>query len=165
MRLLRSILLASSKPKPEIPNYDGSFSTEVLLDWINELEKYFECEEVSEDQRVKFAATKLKGHTALWWDNVQVERIRMNKLPIKKWPRMVAKLKSRFLPKDYQIALHRQVQNLRQKWMTVREYIEEFYRVNLRASYTEDTPEKTTRYVNGLRLEILDEISILSPKI
>ena len=77
---------------------------------------------------------------------------------------MVAKLKGRIFPKDYQISLHRQVQNLRQKWMIVREYTEEFYRVNLRASYTEDTLEKTARYVNGLRLEILDEISILSPK-
>ena len=48
--------------------------------------------------------------------------------------------------------------------MTVKEYTKEFYRVNLRASYTDDTPEKTTRYVNGLRMEILDEISILSPR-
>ena len=48
--------------------------------------------------------------------------------------------------------------------MTVREYTEEFYKINLRASYLEDTREKTTRYVNGLRLEILDEIGILSPQ-
>lgn len=32
IKLLRSVLLASSKPKPKILNYDGSFSTEVLLD-------------------------------------------------------------------------------------------------------------------------------------
>jgi len=44
-------------------------------------------------------------------------------------------------------------------------YTEEFYQVNLRAGYIEDTPEKTTRFVNGLRLEILDEKSIISPKI
>eukprot|EP00253_Pinus_taeda_P015626 PITA_15626 len=48
--------------------------------------------------------------------------------------------------------------------MTVKEYTEEFYRVNLRAGYIDDTLEKTVRYVNGLRLEILDEISILSPR-
>ena len=36
--------------------------------------------------------------------------------------------------------------------------------MNLRASYTEDTQRKTTRFVNGLRLEILDKISIISPK-
>eukprot|EP00253_Pinus_taeda_P014651 PITA_14651 len=48
--------------------------------------------------------------------------------------------------------------------MTVKEYTEEFYRVNLQAGYIDDTLEKTARYVNGLRLEILDEISILSPR-
>ena len=48
--------------------------------------------------------------------------------------------------------------------MIVKEYTEEFYRVNLWVGYTDDTPEKTTRYVNGLRLEILDEINILSPR-
>lgn len=32
MRLLRLVLIASSKPKPEIPKYDGSLSIEVLLD-------------------------------------------------------------------------------------------------------------------------------------
>ena len=34
----------------------------------------------------------------------------------------------------------------------------------MRNGYTDDTLEKITRYVNGLRLEILDEISILSPR-
>ena len=77
---------------------------------------------------------------------------------------MVAKLKGKFMLKDYQIALHRQVKNLKHKGMIVRECTEEFYRVNLRVGYTEDTLEKIARYVNGLRLEILDEISILSPK-
>ena len=133
MRLLRLVLLASNKPKLEISNYDGSLSTEVLLDCINEWDKYFECEEVSEDQRVKVAATKLNGHVALWWDNVQTERRRLNMLLIKTLSRMVSKLKGRFLPKDNQIALHRKVKNLKQKGMTVREYIEEFYQVNLRA--------------------------------
>eukprot|EP00253_Pinus_taeda_P011069 PITA_11069 len=41
---------------------------------------------------------------------------------------MVAKLKGKFLPKDYQVDLCRRVQNLRQKGMTVKEYTEEFYR-------------------------------------
>lgn len=127
MRLLRSVLLARSKPKPKLQNYDGNLFTIVLLDWINEMDKYFECEEVSEDRRVMFAAAKLKGHAALWRDNVQIERGRLNKFSIKKFSRMVDKLKGIFLPKDYQIAPHRQVQNLKQKGMIVREYSEEFY--------------------------------------
>eukprot|EP00253_Pinus_taeda_P023971 PITA_23971 len=163
VKLLKSVLSSTSKPKPELPTYDGSLSIDVVLDWISEMDKYFECEEISEDYRVKFAATKLEGHATLWWDSVQNERKRLNKPPIKTWTRMVAKLKGRFLPRDYQIALHRQVQNLRQRGLTLKEYMEEFYQGNLRAGYIEDTPERTARYVNGLRMEILDEISILSP--
>lgn len=103
------------------------------------MDKYFKCEEVSEDYRVRFTATKLKGHVALWWDSVQTERKRLNKFPVKTWLRMVAKLKGIFFPNDYQITLQRQVHNLKQKGMMVREYTKELYSVNLRARYTKDT--------------------------
>eukprot|EP00253_Pinus_taeda_P024797 PITA_24797 len=164
LRLLKSVLLSSHKPRHELPTYDGSLSADVLLDWLSEVNKFFEFEETSEDKQVKFATTKLKGHASLWWDSVQVERKRLHKQPIKKWARMEAKLKEKFLPKDYQIMLYRQVQNLKQRGMTVREFTEEFYKLNLRVGYVEDTSEKTARFVNGLRGEILDEIDILSPQ-
>ena len=107
----------------------------------------------------------MKGHAALWWDGVQEERRRVGKKPIKSWTRMMAKLKVKFLPRDYQLTLYKQIQNLRQRLLTVKEYTEEFYRVSIRAGQFQDTPEKTARYVNGLKLEIQDEIGILSPKI
>ena len=77
---------------------------------------------------------------------------------------MMAKLKGKFLPSDYQLTLFRQMQNLRQRLLTVKEYIEEFYKVSIRAGQFQDTLEKTARYVNGLRLDIQDEIGLLSPK-
>ena len=46
--------------------------------------------------------------------------------------------------------------------MTVRDYTEEFYKVNIRSGHMEDTPERVTRYVNGLRFDIQDELSLLS---
>ena len=56
------------------------------------------------------------------------------------------------------------MQNLRQKLLTVREYTEEFYKVNIRARYTEDNSKKVAKYMNGLRLNIQDEMSLFSPK-
>ena len=38
----------------------------------------------------------------------------------------------------------------------------ELYKVNLRESYIEDTYEKTTRYINGLRMDIQEEMCMLS---
>eukprot|EP00253_Pinus_taeda_P013558 PITA_13558 len=121
------------------------------------MDKYFESEEVNKDRRVRFAATKLKGQAALWWDSVQNERKRMKKLLIKTWSRMVAKLKGRFLPRDYQIALHRQVQNLRQKGLTVRNIPRSFIDI-LSPNNTEEAyqsamkaEEKITRRQNARR--------------
>ena len=77
---------------------------------------------------------------------------------------MMAKLKGKFFPSDYQLTLYRKIQNLRQRLLTVKEYTEEFYRVSIRVGKFQDTPEKTARYVNGLKLKIQDEICLLSPK-
>ena len=60
------------------------------------MDKFFDYEEMEEGKRVKFAVKKLKGHATLWWDGVQAERSRLGKQAIKKWNRMVAKLRGKF---------------------------------------------------------------------
>jgi hypothetical protein len=47
-------------------------------------------------------------------------------------------------PQDYQITLFRRMQNLRQKLMTVKEYTEEFYKLNIRAGHRESDDEKVS---------------------
>ena len=76
---------------------------------------------------------------------------------------MISKLKDKFIPRDYQLALYRKMQNLRQKLLTIREYTEEFYKVNTRVGYTEDESEKVSRYMNGIRMDIQDEMILFSP--
>jgi hypothetical protein len=44
--------------------------------------------------------------------------------------------------------------------MTVKEYTEEFYRLNIRAGHREGDDEKVARYLNGLRYDIQDELSM-----
>jgi uncharacterized protein YjbK len=53
------------------------------------------------------------------------------------------------------------MQNLRKKGMTVKEYTEEFYRLNIRVVHRESDDEKVTRYMNGLRYDIQDEMSMV----
>ena len=55
------------------------------------------------------------------------------------------------------------MQNLKQKELTLKEYPEELYMINLRARYIEDTTEKVARYLNGLRYDIQDELSLVNP--
>jgi hypothetical protein len=72
-----------------------------------------------------------------------------DKKKIKNWDKMVAKLKAKLMPKYYQINLFRKMQNLRQKGMTVKEYTEEFYRLNIITGKRERDEEKLSRYMNG----------------
>jgi hypothetical protein len=159
-RLIKAITRMSSKTKMDIPTYEGSLDAEELLDWIRALDTYFDYEDIEEDKKVRHAVTKLKGHAALWWDELQADRNYKGKQKIKSWDRMIAKMKEKFIPRDYQINLFRRMQNLRQKLMTVKEYTEEFYRLNIRVGHRESDDEKVARYMNGLRYDIQDELSM-----
>ena len=67
---------------------------------------------------------------------------------------MVTKFKKKFLPNDYQLNLLRKMKNLRQKYMSVKDYIEKFYRLDIRSGHVDDEVEKVARYLNGLRSRI-----------
>jgi hypothetical protein len=46
--------------------------------------------------------------------------------------------------------------------MTVKEYTEEFYKLNIRVGHWESNDEKVSRYTNGLRYDIQDEKSMVT---
>ena len=64
MRLI-SFLKDRGSIRGEVSCYDGSLKGETLIDWIRELEIYFEYENVQDPNQVRFIMTKLKGHVAL----------------------------------------------------------------------------------------------------
>jgi hypothetical protein len=130
--LLKVVSRIGARERIEVPMYEGNLEVEELLDWVRAMDKYFDYEDIKEDNMVKHAVTRLKGHATLWWDELQAEHRSKGKQKIKNWDRMVAKMKDKFIPKDYQINLFRRLQNLRQKILSVKEYTEEFYRLNIR---------------------------------
>ena len=104
---------ASMRPNPEVPTYQGGLDAKELLDWINEMDKLFDYDEIDDEKKVKFAVTRLNGHASLWWNGVQTEKRNKGKFPIKNQHKMVAKLRGKFLPKYFQISLFKQMQNLK----------------------------------------------------
>ena len=93
--------------------YEGSINIEDLMDWIRSLDQYFDYEEVDERKKVKFAVTRLRGHAAIWSDELHTSGTKKEKSKIKLWHKMVSKMKAKFLPKDYHLNLFKKLQNLR----------------------------------------------------
>ena len=79
MTLLRTVPGSAVKPRIEVSSFAGGLNPEEIVEWINEMNKCFDYEEMSKDKKVNFAVTKLKGHARLWWDGVQAERRRDGK--------------------------------------------------------------------------------------
>ena len=68
------------------------------------------------------------------------------------------------MPQDYQLNIFKQFQNLKQIGVPMKEYTEEFYKLNISARHVEDDFEKVARYINGLRYDIKNGISLLNLK-
>jgi hypothetical protein len=73
-RLLRAVVRLGARAKIQVPMYEGNLGAEELLDWIRSMDKYFNYEDVDGEKRVRHVVTRLKGHTTLWWDELQAER-------------------------------------------------------------------------------------------
>ena len=161
-RLIKVVSKIGAIARIEVLMYEGNLEVEELLDWVRAMDKYFDYEDIEEENMVKCVVTILKGHAALWWDELQVDRKCKGKQKIKCWDRMIAKMKAKFILRYYQITLFRRMQNLRQKLMIMKEYTEEFYQLNIRVGHWERDDEKVARYMNGLRYEIQDELSMVT---
>ena len=160
-RLFKALTKIGKRPKFDIPTFSGKLNPEELIDWINELEEYFEYEEIEDPDRVKFAKAKLKGHAKVWWQEVQLDRNNRGKDKITKWERMVAKLKQKFILIDYELDILKKMQGLKQVGKSLQEYTEEFYEVLIRTSHAEADKEKFSHYINGLRPSIQEELSLV----
>ena len=56
-RIVRAILGVGSKPKLEVPMYEGSLDAKELINWISAMNKYFEYENVANEKKIKFLVT------------------------------------------------------------------------------------------------------------
>ena len=63
--IFKAITKIGKRPKFNVPTFLGNLNPKELIDWINELEEYFEYEEIEDLNRIKFVKGKLKGRAKI----------------------------------------------------------------------------------------------------
>ena len=82
-RLLKVVSRIGARERIEVPMYEGNLEVEEFLYWVSDMDKHFDCQDIEESKMVKHVVTRLKGHAALWWDELQAKLRRKGKQNIK----------------------------------------------------------------------------------
>ena len=90
------------------------------------------------------------------------ERLDENKEQISTWKKMKVEIRKQFIPEDYEVLVHKRLQNLKQRDLDVSTYTQEFHNLTLKAKMYEKEKQKLARYVNGLKYSIQDELTLIT---
>lgn len=64
---LKELKALSGKTLEGVPLFSGKMEADLVMDWIEGMENHFECDGVTEAQKVKVAKSRLRGSTLTWW--------------------------------------------------------------------------------------------------
>lgn len=120
--------------KVDLPSFDGKLDIEGFLERIKNVECFFGYMSTPDNKKVKLVVLKLKGGASAWWKQLDTNRRRFGKLPIRTWEEMKKQMRARSLPINYEQVLYNQYQSCRQGSRTIAEYTEEFLRLEARTN-------------------------------
>ena len=72
----------------KIPPFNGRSSPEELLEWVQRVEKVFECHEYSEATKCRLAALEFIDYANLWWENLKGQQRRDSEEKVRSWTLM-----------------------------------------------------------------------------
>ncbi|CAN0886041.1 hypothetical protein LINGRAHAP2_LOCUS15259 [Linum grandiflorum] len=146
--------------KTDIPLFYGTMRVDEFLDWLVDVDRFFDLMGVPENKQVKMVAIRLKSIAASWWDKLVFQRQCQRKAPIRTWRRMKQLMLDRFLPNDYEKILYKMYVNCVQGRMSVTEYTTEFLRLTEHNRLGETEGKKVMRYINGLKGSIQEKMRL-----
>ena len=96
-----SKLLLLKMATSKIPPFQGKTGPEAYLEWEKRVELVFDCDNYSEEKKVKLAVVIFTDYAIIWWDQLVLTRRRNRERPIDTWEDMKAIMRRRFVPGHY----------------------------------------------------------------
>ena len=110
----------------KIPPFRGTSSPEEYLEWVQRVEKIFECQDHTEASKVKLVALDFTNYANLWLENMKAQKRHKGEEPVTTWHLMKRLMEKRFVPQYYKQELFIKMQTLCQGAFCVEDYVKEF---------------------------------------
>nr|XP_027127805.1 uncharacterized protein LOC113743953 [Coffea arabica] len=159
-RNTRAISDAIKGIKMKIPPFQGKSDPDTYLEWESRVELVFDCNDYTDAQKLRLAVVEFTDYAIVWWEQVVTSRRRCGEPPITTWTELKRLMKKRFVPSHYHRDLYQKLQTLTQGQRSVEDYYKDMEISMLRADIQEDREATMARFLNGLRVEIADQLEL-----
>lgn len=146
--------------KMKIPQFQGKSDPEAYLEWEKKVDLIFDCNNYSENKKIKLAAIEFTEYAIVWWDQLVTNRRRYGERPISTWDEMKAVMRKRFVPSHYFRDLYCKLQTLNQGTKSVEDYYKEMEIAMIRANVEEDREATMARFLSGLNRDIANVVEL-----
>ncbi|KAK8957898.1 hypothetical protein KSP39_PZI001525 [Platanthera zijinensis] len=146
--------------KLDVGDFEGHVEPEKCLDWCERVERLMTWKQMPMNRQVEYAVLRLKGPALVLWVQPERTRYTLGLAPITTWVEFKLQLRKQYVPSDYLQTLYRRFHNLRPDKLSVDEYTHEFLVLQSRLDLHEEDDMTVSRYLNGLRYAIRDELEL-----
>ena len=114
------------------------------------MELVFECQNYTEEKKVKLAATEFSGYVDNQWEQIMHKRRHIGMAPVTSLYEMKTLMKARFVPNHYGRDLYQKLRRLTQGAKSVEDYFQEMETLMIKANVNEDDESTLARCGNQI---------------
>ncbi|KAF8099434.1 hypothetical protein N665_0244s0033 [Sinapis alba] len=146
--------------KLRIRPFHGKNDPDAYLEWEKKIELVFNCQQYTEERKVRIAATEFCGYAINWWEQIATTRRRNGEPQIASWFEMKTLMKKRFVPSHYGRDLHQRLRKLSLGSKSVEDYHQDLETLIMKAGVIEDAEATMARFQGGLNRDIQDRLEL-----
>ncbi|XP_058756482.1 uncharacterized protein LOC131629719 [Vicia villosa] len=142
------------------PEFLGGLDPVIAHDWLYGMGMIFQAIQCTEEEKVIFAAQKMKGPAGRWW-NTESTYFTNRGIP-KDWQHFKTAFLEKYYPNSVRALKEREFQSFKQGNMSVSEYAEKFEDMaaySRQAAYAPDELWKIDQFLMGLNADIVHSVS------
>lgn len=143
--------LWQSRLKFDLPEFEGIYATDAVLDWLQAIEHILKSSSVPNEKCVNVVVSHFRDAAAAWWRSLCTQFEQVGAPLLLAWLDSCYELKKPFLLYKYKQQLFYRLCSFWQGPQSIQEYTQDFHNLTSRNELAETDDQLVAWYMTGLR--------------